>query len=102
MTKALDASPCTTCDRYAQEIQISGPEQLRRIVGTAQSAVEERTLRVVDGQDPLVDPPDFSSLDLSETLPDTLAYHLQCTACGRSFELCCESYHGTGGHWRPV
>lgn len=102
MTSPSSGAVCATCEQYAQDITISGPEQLRRIVGTAQTAVAEQKLRIVDDPDKLTDKSNFSALDLSETLPDVLAYRLQCMACGRRFELSCESYHGAGGHWRPA
>jgi hypothetical protein len=102
MTSALREPECATCDQYVQTIEIHGPEQLRRIVGTVQTAVAEQKLRAIEGQAELVDLPGFSNLDLSETLPDVLAYRIECTACGRAFELSCECYHGVGGHWRPV
>lgn len=93
---------CTTCDQYVQNIEIHGPEQLRRIVATLQTAVGERELHAAVAGPDFVDLPSFSALDLSETLPDILAYRLECAACGRKFELSCECYHGAGGHWRPA
>jgi len=102
MTSAATGSACATCDQYVQTIEIHGPEQLRRIVSTIRAAVAERKLRAVDGQAAFVDLPDFLNLDLSETLPDVLAYRVECMACGRAFELSCECYHGVGGHWQPI
>ncbi len=93
---------CTICDQYVQNIEIHGPEQLRRIVATLQTAVGEGQLEAAVAESALIDLPAFSDLDLSDTLPDILAYRLECTACGRGFELSCECYHGAGGHWRPA
>lgn len=93
---------CASCDQYVQGIEIHGPEQLRRIVATLQAAVGEQQLQAAVAEPDNVDLPAFPNLDLSETLPDVLAYSFECTSCGRRFELSCECYHGAGGHWRPV
>lgn len=93
---------CTACDDYDEEIEIHGPEQLRRIVTKIKTAVEQQQLRSVNGQAKPVDLPAFSDLDLGDTLPDFIDYRFDCAACGRAFELQCECYHGAGGQWRPI
>jgi len=92
---------CPTCDEYDVEVEIHGPAQLRRIVDKLKVAIrnqqllpdDERSGRDVIGQSPFLD------LDLSETVPDVIRYYIHCSACERSFTLCCETYHGLGGKW---
>lgn len=96
------SAACETCDYYDEAIEIHGPEQLRRIVAKLQAAVRERRFQAAVADSAYVDLPAFAALDLSATLPDVLAYRLECTACGGAFELTCECYHGAGGHWCPL
>jgi hypothetical protein len=90
---------CPKCVTFAVDLEIHGPRQLRRIVAKLQVAVSEKLLWSVAEPETSSwqHKPDFSQLDLSDTLPDAMSYQLECCACGQAFELRCESYHGSGG-----
>jgi hypothetical protein len=34
--------------------------------------------------------------------PDVMIYYFQCRRCGQLFKLSAETYHGSGGEWKPV
>jgi hypothetical protein len=44
----------------------------------------------------------FSTLAANGPWPDVLQYYFHCTACGQSFRLEVETYHGAGGSWSPL
>jgi hypothetical protein len=44
----------------------------------------------------------FSTLAANGPWPDVLQYSFRCTACGQSFRLAVETYHGIGGAWSPL
>jgi hypothetical protein len=95
---------CPTCDEYDVEVIIHGPAQLRRIVEKLKAAVRNQRLLADDersGHDMIAQVP-FLDLDLRETMPDALSYYMRCSTCDRSFMLCCETYHGSGGKWCRV
>jgi len=50
------------------------------------------------------DPPneDFSGLMSSDTFPDIISHYFRCSACRLLFEFSVNTYHGSGGEWRPV
>jgi len=33
---------------------------------------------------------------------DIYIYYFSCSECSQLFEFVCNTYHGSGGHWRPV
>ena len=44
----------------------------------------------------------FEHIDPAGPWPDVLNYAFRCTACGQRFQLDAETYHGSGGSWRPA
>ena len=46
--------------------------------------------------------PNFADLLNQDGLPDIVHYYFRCSACNLLFELFVDTYHGSGGEWRPV
>ena len=78
---------CNSCQSFQDDIQIRLPHELDSVIRRASAAVTDGTLRIVDG-----------SLQWN----DYISCKLKCSTCGQEFDLDCETYHGAGGHWRPV
>lgn len=43
----------------------------------------------------------FLALGPKDAWPDVMRYHFTCRHCGRPFQLFAETYHGSGGAWKP-
>jgi hypothetical protein len=78
---------CESCKPFCQERAIDRPEVLDALLGTVANAVREGLLRVDAG---------------SIAWDDSVDCELSCSECGQRFELRCETYHGSGGTWRPA
>jgi hypothetical protein len=44
----------------------------------------------------------FAALSEQGPWPDWISCGFECASCGELFELSAETYHGSGGTWRPV
>ena len=94
---------CQICAPYVREELITSPRDLRNIAARIEAAVASRQLVEVSMPEAPWEGGKHQKLDditVGETLPDWLQHHFACTACGRRFELSCETYHGSGGWWR--
>lgn len=90
---------CQACADFGVTVKILGPDDLRRVIAAALEAVEAGTLRYVPARGTTPDDGPFSTL---QGWPDIIDWRFACTGCRRSFLLACETYHGSGGDWRPV
>ena len=52
--------------------------------------------------DPDPQMPEFEGLFKQAHLPDIIHYYFRCTTCELLFQLYVNTYHGSGGEWRPV
>ena len=60
-----------------------------------------KTLFGVDHDpDPVM--PEFENLLSVDYLPDSILYYFRCSGCKLLFEFSVNTYHGSGGEWRPV
>ena len=49
-----------------------------------------------------VQQPTFNQLPDDGPWPDYICYYFRCPTCHRIFEFSVETYHGSGGHWKPI
>jgi hypothetical protein len=84
---------------------IRTPDDLQHVLGLIQSKLttgdlaEDTILKQAVGSFSQVP---FSTLIADGPWPDVLQYFFHCTACGQSFRLEVETYHGAGGTWSPL
>lgn len=90
---------CEACAPLSRAVEILGPDDLRDVIATARAAVEAGTLQYVPARGARPEDGPFSTLP---GWPDIISWRFSCTGCRRSFLLACETYHGSGGDWRPV
>ncbi len=93
---------CDACGQLRDHIEIRLPGQLRRILEAVTGLVQSRDLRVLPHPENAPDELPFASLSREGPWPDVLNYRFQCSRCGTYFALSAETYHGSGGEWRPM
>ena len=95
---------CELCDEFDTEIQIHGPEQLRRIMKKILEAMNDKKLSYnsFESDRALIGQTSFLQLDISSSLPDVIRYYFDCEKCGNVFGLLVETYHGQGGKWSKL
>lgn len=86
---------CDAC----KDLQVDWPI---RTAGELEQALRIAKQNVGDGT--LVEETPGQLLGIADIGPwsDILQIRLRCRACRARFELSAETYHGTGGGWRPL
>ena len=92
---------CSNCDQFNAEIAIHSPTQLARVAEAVRAGITSGALRYnsFESDRALIGQASFLGLDFHGPLPDVLRYHFDCPACGMSYGLFVETYHGSGGRW---
>jgi hypothetical protein len=90
---------CPSCKDINIEFRIKVPSDLRQAIAVTRDNLADGTISdATTGAD---DKP-FRELSSSGKWDDVLHYRFQCNSCGQLFELHAETYHGSGGWWKPV
>jgi len=90
---------CPSCKDLNTEFQIKFPSDLKKAIAVTRDNLADGTIsNVTKGGD--CKP--FEELVSSGKWDDVLLYRFQCNTCGQLFELSAETYHGSGGWWKPV
>jgi len=93
---------CSFCKDLCIEYQISSPSDLRQAISVARDNVADGTLKeIASDQSDLPQRP-FSEVASSDQWDDVMVYRFQCQHCSEQFILEAETFHGSGGAWRPV
>jgi len=95
------ATACSGCERVGDRIDIRLPGQLRSVLHAVRELVEAGSLRVLPQPEGEPHGRSFLALSHEGPWPDVLSYRFQCNRCQRYFALSAETYHGSGGEWRP-
>ena len=94
---------CPQCEHMAEESRAASPGQLRQLIDGAQAEVRNGVLE--EGEHPGDGgggpQPPFMEVPKAGPWPDAFAYGFRCSSCGQAFTLSAETYHGSGGRWRP-
>ena len=90
---------CSSCKDLNSEFQIKLPSDLKQAIAVTRDKLADGTISDVtkDG-----DCKPFDELVSSGKWDDVLLYHFKCNTCGQLFELSAETYHGSGGVWKPI
>lgn len=89
---------CPACKDLNIEFQIRFPSDLRKAIAVVSDHLADGTISNVTTGDGLP----FDELVSSGKWDDVLLYHFQCNTCGQLFRLSAETYHGSGGRWKPI
>jgi hypothetical protein len=84
-----------------QRFSIRVPADLSHTIRVARDNIADGTLAEVPSQSPIFREP-FSAVLADGPWDDIIGYGFRCTACGQLFSLSANTYHGSGGEWRPV
>jgi hypothetical protein len=92
---------CERCAGLRQRFDIRSPADLAKAIRVARDNVTDGTIVEVPSPSQVQHEP-FSALSPDGPWDDVLGYGFRCTSCGQLFYLSAETYHGSGGEWRPV
>jgi hypothetical protein len=91
---------CDSCRELNTVYEISKPADLRRVIGIIGKVLRDG---IISGgePDPMAGGTPFEELLAGANWDDYLSYRFICRYCGQAFRLAAETYHGSGGSWRP-
>lgn len=92
--------PCPLCASLNNTVPIQLPSDLKRVIRVVKDSVADGTLSTLDSEAPTFSRP-FEERSTS-SWDDYVHYLFACTSCGQRFLLEAETYHGSGGEWKPV
>ena len=92
---------CDRCKELNVEYRITTPTDLRQAIRMVGESVADGTLREIDAGSNAYCSIPFSDLVNGAGWDDFVSYDFQCCHCGQGFHLGAETYHGSGGAWRP-
>ena len=95
---------CPQCDHMAHESRAASPGQLRQLIAGVKAEFRNGVLEETEHSGKLTgdSQPPFAELPETERWPDYFEYSFHCTSCGQAFLLTAETYHGSGGQWKPI
>ncbi len=96
---------CSKCQELITVVSIKTLGDLQQMIRLVQARLAtgdlvEDAMPSQDGGNFSLTP--FSTLAANGPWPDMLQYCFHCTACGQSFRLEVETYHGAGGTWSSL
>ena len=93
---------CNRCSDLCVAVAIRSPGELRKAIAVANDNLRDGTLEEISVENLTIGPqPTFSRVAAGAQFGDLLAYRFRCTECSEVFSLTAETYHGSGGAWRP-
>ena len=95
---------CKQCIDVCQVYQISLPSDLTKVIRVVQDNITDGTIIESDfWPDHHLKKPtgSFFKIQVEGPWNDVLIYYFECTKCKQHFELNAETYHGSGGSWKP-
>jgi len=90
---------CPACKDLNTEFKIKLPSDLRQAIAVTCDNLTDGTISDVTTAE---DCKPFDELVSSGKWDDVLLYNFRCNTCSQLFELSAETYHGSGGWWKPV
>lgn len=91
---------CETCRDLNVKFDIRFPSEIKRVLEIAKQSAAGGALSVLQEETPFSEP--FHEVRLEGPWDDIVSYVFYCNACGRKFEFCADTYHGSGGAWKPL
>lgn len=95
---------CNRCSDLCVTYSIRSPRELDKAVAIANGNLQDNTIEEValPPDTPILEPKvSFASLAAGADRPDFVNFRFRCTSCREAFALVAETYHGSGGSWRP-
>lgn len=92
---------CEKCRDLNRVVTISHPSDLKHALRVAKDNVADKTIRVLGEETGNYSSP-FNEVVASGGWDDIVHYVFACNFCGQRFLLSAETYHGSGGEWKPL
>jgi hypothetical protein len=92
---------CKRCASLRQRFEIRSPADLAKAIRVARDNVADGTIVEIPSKSEVVHEP-FAEVAPNGPWEDVVGYGFRCMTCGQLFYLSAETYHGSGGEWRPV
>lgn len=88
---------CEECGSFSEPIPIRSPEQYFDLLARVRRTIADGKLCLMAGN------VELDSIAAGRPWPRDLVEHVfACTGCGQRFRLAVETYHGSGGSWKPL
>jgi hypothetical protein len=88
---------CEKCDGFNEEIKIGHPHELHNLLDDIKEIINEKAMSLEESNCNIDD------IERNKPWPDDLIeLVLKCSYCGQKFVLSVETYHGSGGSWKPL
>ncbi|MBI4767135.1 MAG: hypothetical protein HY787_21525 [Deltaproteobacteria bacterium] len=96
---------CEYCQELCLEVKIITPGEIAKAIAVVRDNLKDATIiesSYWPEQVLRIDNPPFGQVPEKGPWPDVMIYYFQCSRCGQLFRLSAETYHGSGGEWKPV
>jgi hypothetical protein len=92
---------CDKCRDLNQVFRIVLPGDLKTAIRVAKNNINDETISVIEKESGNSSRP-FTEISESRLWNDNVHYVFKCNFCGQRFLLNAETYHGSGGEWKPI
>lgn len=96
---------CKHCGDVCQVYKIVSPSDLKKAIRVAQDNIADGIVIESDfwpQQNLKISHEPFSGIQVNGPYDDFLIYYFECPECKQLFQLSAETYHGSGGSWKPI
>ena len=87
---------CARCDGFLERRQVNLAYEYQDLVRQILETIQQGTFRFIDGTCPL------ERVLTSPWPADDFVNFVECTTCGRRFELSTNAYKGGRARWEPI
>ena len=92
---------CDLCEHLNLESRIASPSDLRKAISVAAENITSGVIELVYLSDRYSSGTPFQEVAAGSSWDDIVGYYFQCVSCHQIYLLGAETYHGSGGAWRP-
>ena len=96
---------CVHCREVYQNIDIKFPSEFSKAIRVIKGNLSDGTI-IGSSYWPEemihFNMPPFSEITPDGQWPDVIHYYFECPACHQLFLLVADTYHGSGGFWKPI
>lgn len=95
---------CNHCKEVCEVFKISLPRDLSKAIRVAKANLADGTIvesKFWPRQYAALTTQSFTNVPDKAPWDDVLEYYFECPSCHQLFRLSAETYHGSGGTWKP-
>jgi hypothetical protein len=91
---------CQNCKDLNMKVEIRSPRELKKVLEAIKEHVGTGILTVLPEESPWSKP--FAQVNISGPWDNIVNYVFRCNSCAKKSRLSAETYHGSGGQWKPI